>query len=481
MKNQNPIKMVIITGAFLVLLVAVFFTGLFMTPPSQDYNDDAFNETFNHILNAHYSSPEESALWEGAINGLIHSLDDPFSRYFDEEAFSQFREGFKESYVGIGVTVEDYDNQVLIRYVWPSSPAENGGLQAGDIIIEIDGVSYQDKSFAETTAALLGEEGSEVSIGYERPGIEGINRVTLTRETIDNPSVDAEIYQNDAHDIGVISIHTFGDETAEHVETILDDFTNEGIDALVIDLRDNGGGGLSSLLDILDLFVSKGSEPLFSIELMNRDGIDKENYYAKTDVSLPFPITVLINEQSASASEVFASAMQEYAGYTVIGQPSYGKGTLQSSIALNSIDGNYVHLTIGVWKTSDGNWVDRNGGTNGVQPDLLVEQNPVFAYPNLFLSEDEMYAYDEVSSKIKQAQDILLLLGYDIRNDGYFDMETMNAIISFQQSESIDDTGLLDDVTAILLSERLNEYKQNPLNDDQLQAAINYLIGEGND
>lgn len=478
MNKQNPIKMIVYTGAFLVVLVAVFFTGLFMTPPTQDYNDDAFNETFNHIFNAHYSSPEESALWEGAINGLISSLDDPFSRYFDAEAFSQFREGFKESYVGIGVSVENYDEQVLVRYVWPASPAERGGLQAGDVIKEVDGVSYVNKSFAETTAALLGEEGTTVTIGYERAGIEELIRVTLTRETIDNPSVDAEIYESASFEIGVIKIHTFGDETAGNVELYLEEFMSEQLDGLVIDLRDNGGGGLGSLLDILDLFVSKEDQALFSIEIKNRDGIQVENYYARTDVTIPFPITVLINEQSASASEVFASTMQEYAGIHIIGQPSYGKGTLQSSIALDSIDGNYVHLTIGIWKTSLGNWVDRNGGSNGVQPNETVEQNPVFSYPNLYLRDDESYAFDQVSSKIKLAQDILTLLNYDIRTDGYFDQDTENALIAFQISRDIEASGILDNVTANALSDVLNSYKQDPANDTQLQAAILYLIGE---
>jgi carboxyl-terminal processing protease len=480
MNKQNPIKMIIFTGAFLVVLVAVFFTGLFMTPPSQDYNNDAFNETFYHIFNAHYSSPEEQALWEGAINGLITSLDDPFSRYFDQEAFSQFRDGFQESYVGIGVSVENYDEQVIIRYVWPSSPAARGGLQAGDTIIEVDGINYEDKSFAETTAALLGEEGTSVTVGYLRAGIEGVLTVTLTRETIDNPSVDAEIYESSNEQIGVIKIHTFGDETAENVETILESFIEENIDGLIIDLRDNGGGGLGALLDILDLFVSTKDTPLFSIEIMNKDGIEKEEYFAKTDVEITFPITVLINEQSASASEVFASTMQEYAGVYIMGQPSYGKGTLQSSIPLSSIDGNYVHLTIGVWKTSLGNWVDRNGGTNGVQPNELVDQNPVFEYPNLYLSNDESYMMDQVSSKVELAQNILTLLGADIRTDGYFDLDTVNALKAFQSSEGINDSGILDNVTANALSEALNTYKLDPLNDTQLQAAIAYLIGQIN-
>jgi carboxyl-terminal processing protease len=480
--NLSGIKKIAYASAFLMLLTAVFFTGLFMTPPAQRYNDDAFNETFNNILRNHFSAPTEEQLWEGAIYGLINSLDDPFSRYFDAETFNRFREGFGESYVGIGVTVENFNEQVLIRYVWPDSPAQRAGLTAGDIIVYVDGEDFSNKSFAETTAALLGEENTEVTIGFKRVDINEIIYVTITREKIANPSVEAEIFEVDDYKIGYLVINTFGDETANNVALYMDTFSESGIDGLIIDLRDNGGGGLNALLDILDLFLSKDAQdfPLFSIELRNAQN-NIENYYPNTNVSFDFDITVLINGQSASASEVFSAAMQEYGEYQVIGEASYGKGTLQSSIALSSIRGNYVHLTIGVWKTALGNWVDRNGGTNGVQPNIEVTQNPALFLPPIYLSDDEFYQFDQVSNRIKIAQDILNTLGYTVRNDGYFDLNTQDKITEFQIDQGLDESGRLNSQTASALSEALFNYKQNPLNDTQLQEAILYLIGGLND
>lgn len=483
-KKTSSLKSSLYAGAFLLVLVAVFITGLLMTPPMRRYGNSTFNEVFDYLLNNHYSEPDAQRLWQGAINGMIGNLDDPFTRYFDEAEFTRYRQGFGESFVGIGVTVENIEEQVVIQTVWPDSPAEQGGLQAGDIITHVDGVDYSNRSFAQTTAVLLGEENTNVEVGFRRAGIDETIFVELTRSVILNPSVVIRTYEANDSLFGHLRIHTFGDQTHNLVRQALDEFEQEGIDGLIIDLRDNGGGNLTTLVSLLDLFLSSEAStlPLFTLQTLENGRWQDTVYRPENDQSQPYPITVLVNGQSASASEVFAAAMAEYGGYTIIGETTFGKGTLQSSIRMQSIRGDRLNLTIGIWLTPEGNWVHFDGGTEGYEPDIIVPQNPAFTMPLIFLRDGEMYENDQVSPRIAMAQNILSVVSdvsnFEGRTDGYFDEATQDALEFIQDLYGLDPTnkGKLTAETAVVLSEMMRDYRSDVLNDRQINAAIDYLI-----
>ena len=478
-KKTSSLKSSLYAGAFLLVLIAVFITGLMMTPPVRRYRSSTFNEVFEYLLNNHYSEPDAQVLWQGAINGMIANLEDPFTRYFDEAEFTRYRQGFGESFVGIGVTVENIDEQVVIQTVWPDSPAEQGGLQAGDIVTHVDGVDYSNRSFAQTTAVILGEVNTTVEIGFRRAGIDETIFVSLTRAIIQNPSVVMRTYEANGHLFGHLRIHTFGDETQNLVREALDTFDQDGIDGLIIDLRDNGGGNLTTLVSLLDLFLSSETStlPLFTLETLENGRWQRTVYRPENDQSQPYPIAVLVNGQSASASEVFAAAMSEYGGYTIIGETTFGKGTLQSSVRIQSIRGDRLNLTIGIWLTPEENWVHFDGGSEGYAPDIHVPQNPAFTMPLIFLRDGEKYEYDQVSPRIAMAQHILnLVTDKVVRTDGYFDALTEAAIIDFRLNNGLSAIGVLDAETAVALSDAMRAYRAEIGNDAQMTAALEYLI-----
>lgn len=454
-----------------IFLIVVLMSGSYYLGSSAHPSDDTFTEVFNKIYEDHYTQPSKDDLWEGAIDGMINSLDDPFTNYFDQESYDAFRQGQEESFVGIGVTIENVDDAVIIRSVFPASPAEQAGLMAGDQITHVDGVDYRNRPFVETTSVLRGEADTEVNIGYKRPGIDSILYVTLTREAIANPTVTAELVDGN---IGVIYLHAFGSDTSDILTSYVESFeADDNIEGLIIDLRDNGGGDLVTLIDLLDIFLDKDAKslPYFTLETYDNREVDIYDETGDNAVSKPYPISLIVNGQSASASEVFAAAMHEYGDYPVYGVTTYGKGTLQQSMPLRTTSGDYLHLTIGRWLTPEGNWVHYQGDTPGFEPSHVIEQSPYFTTPMVFLKDDDTYSFDMVDDNIAIAQSILNALGYTVREDGYFNLATQDALTLYQSQNGIAATGTLNAVTAAQLSENLYAYRNSLDNDLQFQAA----------
>ncbi len=464
-----------------ILLVVIAMSGSYYLGSSAHPSDDTFSEVFNRLYNDHYTQPSKDDLWQGAIDGMIDSLDDPFTNYFDQESYDAFRQGQEESFVGIGVTIENVNEAVVIRSVYPSSPAEQAGLMAGDQITHVDGVDYRDRSFVETTSVLRGEAGSEVTIGYKRPGIESILYVTLTREAIANPTVTAELVNDN---IGIIYLHAFGSDTKDIFTSYIESFeTDDNIEGLIIDLRNNGGGDLVTLIDLLDIFLDKDAKslPYFTLQTYDNRDMDRYDETGNNTETKPYPISLIVNGQSASASEVFAAAMHEYGGYPVYGETTYGKGTLQQSIPLRTTTGDYLHLTIGRWLTPEGNWVHYQGDNPGFEPSHVVEQSPYFTTPLLYLEADETYSFDMVDEKIAIAQTMLNALGYIVRDDGYFNLATQDALTLYQSQNGITVTGILNDVTAAHLSDAMYNYRNSLDNDLQFQAAYQDMVAQLNE
>lgn len=427
----------------------------------------------------HYSQPQREAMIDGAIEGLIDALDDPYTNHFSQEEYEQFQDSMGEEFVGVGITVENRDNDVVVQNIWPDSPAERAGLRVGDVITHVDGESVEALSYFETVPKVQGEEGTEVEFGVDRPGEGDTLYFTMPRETIPNPTVEASTFDDDGKTIGMIRVNAFGDETYQRFASELSELEETGIDGLMIDLRNNGGGRLDTVLNLLNIFlVEDDDKPMFSIEFYQNGEEDRTDFMADGDSAKPYDIVTIINDFSASASEVFAVAMMEHGGYEVVGMESFGKGTMQSPFSHGTMGDDELHLSNGIWLTSEGNWINAEGGDYpGVMPTIPVERTTLFDIAGPHLRGDDTFAFDSVSHHVEMTQIILNgLYDSELREDGYFDEATEAALENFQEDEGLSVTGELDGDTAQALNEVLFEYTQDSANDEKIQAALQYLL-----
>ena len=474
-------KKIVIIISFLVAVSASFYGGMLVmderTPT--DITDATFNEVMDELVKNHYLQPNRESLIEGAIDGMIGSLDDPFTTYFDFEEAASYQSSFGETYVGIGVTVRYADGYLVVEAIKDDGPADNAGIRVNDIISEVNGESVFEMPFYEIVGIIIGDEGTEVTIGVIRAGVTETINFTMTRSVIDSATVYVESFVKGDKLIGYIKVTTFGDETVNLFVNALADLETLGIDGLVIDLRDNGGGHLSTVYNMLNQFLINDGRAMFSTEYYMNGAFKRDFYYATRTEHRAYDIVTLVNENSASASEVFASAMQEHGGYQVIGQQTFGKGTMQLDVALSTTVLDSLHITIGKWYTTDNNWVHYDGGTNGVVPDLIVDLSETEkAYKVFLINEDDTILYDTVDPRMANVQLVLNIMGYTVRTDGYFDLSTRNAILDIQSLHGLTETGNIDSDTLLFINEAFDLYQDNPLNDTQLQVSIDYLLND---
>ena len=470
-------RKVILTIAFFLSVVASFMVGNTTSGMfNSEYDLKVLQEVIEIVENNHYSKPTSEDLIQGAIRGVVSSLDDPFSSYFSYEEAMNYQQGLGEEYVGIGVSITIFGEYFLIEEVFKDSPAENVGIMAGDKIISVGDVNVKGKSLYELASLIKGEIDTEVTIGIERQGEAANLSFDVTRGLVDSSSVISEVIEKDSNKIGYIKINRFGTETYNKFVEQLELVEAENIDSLIIDVRYNGGGLLSTLTSLLRLFLVDNDLAMFSTEITNNTTTRLSRYEATRTEFRDYNIVTLINGSSASASEVFASSMAEHGDYQVFGTKTFGKGTMQYDIDLQTIVGDQVHLTVGKWYTSDGNWVHFDGGTDGFDPTEVVEINELSHLTNISLIDNEIVLKDSVSPVTIKVQKVLNALGYDLRTDGYFDEETETAIEQFQTEKSITISKVIDGLTLQKLNEELNTYQDDLLNDSQILSAVDYLI-----
>lgn len=440
-------------------------------------SDRALFEVMDQILESHVSQPEREDLIYGAIEGMIDSLDDPYTTYFDLEEAEYYQSRFGESYVGIGVRVRIEANVLVIDEVFKDSPAEDAGIRVGDVITHVDYDRITDLSFYEAMSLITGDPGTDVTIGVYRPGVVETIHLTMTRAEITSPTVQAEMIERSGENIGYIQVSSFGTETFEAFAQAITNLEEQEMDSLIIDLRDNGGGQLLTVYYMMNLFLLNDGDPIFSTDYYSNGVHYIRNYVASNETRKEYNIVTIINGNSASASEVFASGMSEHGQYTTVGTTSFGKGTMQTDILISATVGDKLHMTIGKWFTADGNWVAKEeGGTYGITPDVVVERELIEDAYQVFLFDEAPLAFDTVDSRTANVQVILNSMGYELRTDGYFDIETQEAVEDIQRDNGLLVTGALNDDTLNVINEYVRNYQKDDLNDTQLQAAIQYLI-----
>ncbi len=423
-------------------------------------------ETYQMILSSYYDKKalDKNLLLDGAIKGMIEALDDPYTTYMDKEENAQFEDSLSSSFEGIGTEVMMLNNRVTIVSPFKDSPAEKAGLKPNDQIISVDGVNIEGLDLQEAVKKIRGPKGTKVKLGILREGLTDPLTVIVTRDTIPLESVYRSVEVVDGKKLGRLEITSFSENTADRFFEEFDRLKQEGVKGVVIDLRGNPGGYLDAVLSIGERIIPKQGVIL---QIEDRDG--KRVKYASKLKGEGFPIVVLIDEGSASASEILAGALKA-AGYPIVGKNSFGKGTVQVTKDLK--DGSTIKITVAKWLTPDGTWIHKKG----IQPTLTVDQPEYFqAAP---LHAETPLKREMNGSEVQNLQKVLAGLGYALsRNDGYFDASTEAAVRLFQQNNKLPVTGIVDKNTAEKLQEQLIAKIKNPANDAQLQAAYTLLAG----
>ncbi|MCM3113096.1 S41 family peptidase [Lederbergia lenta] len=428
---------------------------------SENTSLDKVAKAYDLIQNSYIEKVDESKLIQGAIQGMIGVLKDPYSVYMDKETAASFKDSMDSSFDGIGAQIAIEEGKLVIISPIKNSPAEKAGLKSKDEIINIDGKSVQGLDLYEASSKIRGKKGTVVKLEIRRNGLANPINVSVTRDEVPIMTVFSDVKKNAGQKIGYLEITSFSEGTAKDFTAELKYLEQQGIDGLIVDVRGNPGGMLLSVQEILGQLVTD-KKPF--VQIADREG-NKNPYYSELKKSKAYPITVLIDEGSASASEILAAALKEVNGNTLIGVKTFGKGTVQQPVPMD--DGSNIKLTMAKWLTPDGNWIHGKG----IEPTIEVAQPAYFHAHTLQLEKD--LVKDMNNEDVKIAQELLKGLGYGPgREDGYFDEQTERAVRAFQAMAKLPVTGKITVETSEKIMDTIIAAVQEEDNDLQLQVAI---------
>lgn len=322
---------------------------------------DSLYETYDTIMSEYYKDVDSDKLIEGAINGMLESLDDEHTMYFDKKSKEEFDSELSGNYYGIGAQIQlTSDETIKITKVFDDSPAKKAGLKEEDVFVSVDGTSVKGKSATEVANMLKSDSVKTSTIVVKRNDKELTFKVT--KENITLFSVSSEMLDNNGKNVGYLSVSIFGQKTYSQFNDALTKLEKQDMDSLIIDLRGNTGGYLSTVTNMLEEFIDKGN---VIYQIQSSSGVKQYKTVKASDKK--YKIVVLIDCGSASASEIMSAAMKEVYGATLVGQTTYGKGTVQTTKDLSN--GSMIKYTIEKWLTPSGKNIDKEG----IKPDYEVE------------------------------------------------------------------------------------------------------------
>ena len=356
----------------IIIIISIAFgvvVGCSVTFFRQEYRGEKVSSSlqeliavYNNILEDYYKNIDERDLVDAAVEGMLSSLDDPYSTYMDEENAATFNETVDGSYIGIGITIAmNADKKFYVVSVVDDSPAEKANIQVGDYLLKIGDQLLEGLNLSDVTSIIKKDEKTTLELTLERDGKEVVKEVKPA--TIDFISVTSDVYALNNGNAGYISIGTFAANTFQQFKTELKKLEKKNINSLIIDVRSNPGGHLSQTKNILELFMKKNTI-LYQVQFKDDINKIKDN----TKKSRSYPVVILINSSSASAAEILAASFRDsYSDATLIGETTYGKGTVQTAYTLS--DGTSVKYTTEKWLTPKGKWIDGKG----ITPNRVVQ------------------------------------------------------------------------------------------------------------
>jgi carboxyl-terminal processing protease len=432
---------------------------------SDTVNLEKVSQAYDLILNKYVEKVDREKLTEGAIQGMLSVLKDPYSVYMDKETAQQFTQALGSSFEGIGAEVGMVDGKIVIVSPFKNSPAEKAGLKPNDQILKVNGESVEGLDLSKATLKIRGKRGTTVKLDILRKSLKEPITIAVKRDEIPLETVHSSVKRESGKKIGYIEISSFSENTADDFNKQLKTLEEDHIKGLIIDVRGNPGGLLSTVEDILKEFVTK-DKPMVQIE--DRKG-KKERYFTNLTEKKDYPVVVLVDKGSASASEILAGSLKEADDYPLVGETTFGKGTVQQAVSMG--DGSNIKLTLFKWLTPDGNWIHKKG----IKPDVAVKQPTIFeTHP---IQVDKPLVQDMNNEQVKNAQEILAGLGFAPgRTDGYFSEETTLAVKAFQQQNNLLATGQIDSKSAGKLEEAAIKEMKKKKNDLQLQTALRLVV-----
>lgn len=369
-------------GAVVIILITAFFSS-FLTFQVSKYIDiqsgnryvvskevyqllekyQLLEEVRQTIEKDYIEEPDKDKLLVGAIKGMAAALEDPYTSYFTAEEYKEFIVQTQGSYAGIGlmVTVDEEDNLITVVRAFKDSPAAKAGIQQGDKIIRVEDMDVSGNELEKAVSMMKGEPGTKVNITILRDGKE-LN-FTLERAIIEIPDLEYRMLDSD---IGYIWLYQFDENSPKNFKNAIEDLKGQGMKGLILDLRGNPGGLLQACTEIADMLLPEG----LIVYSENRQGIG-EKYYSDKEY-LGIPLVVLVNEYSASASEVLSGAIQDYGVGTIIGKTTFGKGLVQG-LRGPFKDGSALKITIAKYFTPKGRDIHQKGVVPDIEVDLSEE------------------------------------------------------------------------------------------------------------
>lgn len=360
-KGFNLISVIIIiciTSVVSAVTAGIIVTNNYNLSYSDLSNDKEltdFIKAYSNIVNNYYEDVDKEKMLDSALNAMLNYLGDNYTTYLTDEQRKALEESLQGTYQGIGVEI---NKDRVITKVTKNGPAEAAGLQAGDKFMSIDGTKLNDTDGNAVGLLIRGTDKKAVDIVVDRNGEELTFNVKIG--TIEEPAI---VYGMQENNIGYIQISKFSRPLTSQMENALKELEANGMEKLIIDLRNNTGGYLDSAETTASLFLKKG-KLIYSLEDKN----SKEDYYDQTETSRDYPIVVLINNNSASSAEILAAALKDSYGAVLVGQTSYGKGKVQQTYDMK--DGSMAKFTSARWLRPTGDCIDKKG----IKPDFEVAQ-----------------------------------------------------------------------------------------------------------
>ncbi|MFD1206717.1 S41 family peptidase [Sporosarcina contaminans] len=431
------------------------------------------------VINEAYGIIQENAVYpvegdmliEGALRGMADVIGDPYSTYLSEEEAASHRESLAGEKVGIGAEITRSGNKYIIVAPVKGSPAEKAGLQPYDEIVRINGEALGGLSLQDVVKKIRGKEGTAVSMTIYRPDLGKHLELKVLREVMPVKTVQAELMEERGQKFGYIALSMFGDESAKEWKKATDELIVGGAEALLVDLRGNPGGYLRAVGEIAgslledDTVFAYMQDPRGMLTPLVTGPSEEFQYDPKLK---KMPIVILQDKGSASASEVLSGAMKDLRRGFIIGNMSFGKGTVQDTMELSN--GGEMKLSTHKWLTPKEKWIHGKG----VEADLETEQNKLFTEHIRFSTE--VYSVGDYHDDIAYAQRLLSGLGYTIdREDGYFDESTALAVHDFRVESQVEEDSIMDRKFFGALREKVEAYRNDRKNDKQLQVAVGYM------
>ena len=415
--------------------------------------------TYDTIRSNYYQKTSGKKLAAGAINGMLESLGDPYSVYLANTDKSSLDSTISASFGGIGATIEQTGKTLHIQSILPDTPAKHAGLRVGDQLIAVNGKDVASMTVDKAVAKIRGKIGTQVKVTVKRQGTR--HTYTMKRAKITTDTVTGALSKQNRH-VGIITMATFSEPTATQFEKTVKQLRKKGATGFVLDLRGNPGGMLDSALAIASMCLKDGQT---IVKVQNRAGSTQVYKAGKTydkGFKVKEPLSILIDGNSASASEILSAALNENRAVPLVGEQSFGKGTVQNVASLNSQA--EIKLTVAKWLTPKNHWINHKGLT----PTVKVAYP---AYAKISGIGASSLKPEQTGTDVKAMQQMLAALGFDPGTvNGYYSADTVSAVKAFQEKHGLNATGTADDTTLTTLMQALSA--KFTADDPQLKAAV---------